>query len=126
MRRLTGRAHLILLANAALPDDPGTIVPVSFKVAHEIYREETEPKLQDLVRRLNGHVQVRGTPRALHITMRRVFFLMLMLLVLDDYVLHAFGMQVDSKADQRVIAAAAGIGFEAVLQNAPLPSQPFE
>ena len=36
VRRLTGRAHLILLANAALPDDPGTIVPVSFKVAHEI------------------------------------------------------------------------------------------
>ena len=36
VRRLTGRAHLILLANAPLPDDPGTVVPVSFKVAHEI------------------------------------------------------------------------------------------
>ena len=36
VRRLNGRAHLILLANAPLPDDPGTVVPVSFKVAHEI------------------------------------------------------------------------------------------
>ena len=36
IKRLKGRPHLILLANAALPDDPGTVVPVSFKVAHEI------------------------------------------------------------------------------------------
>ena len=36
VRRLIGRAHLILLANAPLPDNPGTVVPVSFKVAHEI------------------------------------------------------------------------------------------
>src|SRR5262245_43080475 len=28
VRRLSGRAHLILLANASLPDDRGTIVPV--------------------------------------------------------------------------------------------------
>jgi hypothetical protein len=34
VRRLSGRSHLILLANAPLPDDPGTVVPVSFKVAH--------------------------------------------------------------------------------------------
>ena len=34
--RLGGRVHLILLATAPLPDDPGTVVPVSFKVAHEI------------------------------------------------------------------------------------------
>src|ERR1044071_1710609 len=54
--RLQGRAHLILLANAALPDDPGTVVPVSFKVAHEISLDEHEPKLVDLVNRLQGHV----------------------------------------------------------------------
>ena len=40
VRRLDGRAHLILLATAPLPDDPGTVVPVSFKVAHEIQRAE--------------------------------------------------------------------------------------
>ena len=28
IRRLDGRAHLILLATAPLPDDPGTVVPV--------------------------------------------------------------------------------------------------
>ena len=28
MRRLRGRAHIILLATAPLPDDPGSVVPV--------------------------------------------------------------------------------------------------
>ena len=61
VRRLQGRAHLILLANAPLPDDPGSIVPVSFKVAHEIKAfEEDDPKLSDLVARLDGHVVFDG------------------------------------------------------------------
>jgi len=60
VRRLTGRAHLILLANAPLADDPGTVVPVSFKVAHEIGSAESEPKLIDLVHRLRDHVRFEG------------------------------------------------------------------
>jgi hypothetical protein len=60
VRRLGGRAHLILLANAPLPDDPGTVVPVSYKVAHEIRVDEAEPKLVDLVARLNGNVKFAG------------------------------------------------------------------
>ena len=60
VRRLSGRRHLILLATAPLPDDPGSVVPVSFKVAHEITTSETEPKLADLVKRLRDHVQVDG------------------------------------------------------------------
>jgi hypothetical protein len=56
VRRLRDRAHLILLASAPLPDDPGTVVPVSFKVAHEITSDEREPKLADLVARLGGSV----------------------------------------------------------------------
>jgi hypothetical protein len=61
VRRLDGRAHLILLANAPLPDDPGTVVPVSFKVAHEIKAAElADAKLADLVARLEGHVQFDG------------------------------------------------------------------
>jgi len=56
VRRLQDRAHLILLASAPLPDDPGTVVPVSFKVAHEITRNETEPKLADLVARLGESI----------------------------------------------------------------------
>src|SRR2546422_6121633 len=55
VRRLEGRAHLILLATAPLPDDPGSIVPVSFKVAHEIKAPETEPKLVDLMHRLSDY-----------------------------------------------------------------------
>ena len=60
VRRLSGRAHLILLANAPLPDDPGTVVPVSFKVAHEIKAHENEPKLVDLVGRLKEYVHFDG------------------------------------------------------------------
>ena len=58
--RLADRAHLILLANASFGDDTGTVVPVSFKVAHEIAVHETEPKLADLVERLKGVVQFAG------------------------------------------------------------------
>lgn len=57
VRRLQARAHLILLASAPLPDDPGTVTPVSFKVAHEVTLNETEPKLVDLVSRLDQHVE---------------------------------------------------------------------
>jgi len=60
VRRLEGRAHLILLATAPLPDDPGSIVPVSFKVAHEIKAPESEPKLVDLMHRLSDYVTFVG------------------------------------------------------------------
>src|SRR4051812_13430914 len=60
VRRLQDRAHLILLATAPLSDDPGTVVPVSFKVAHEIRVPETDPKLADLVERLRGDVYFDG------------------------------------------------------------------
>ena len=54
--RLQNRDHLILMAMAPLPDDPGTVVPVSYKVAHEIRAEENIPKLADLVHRLRDYV----------------------------------------------------------------------
>src|SRR6267143_6621171 len=60
IRRLQGRAHIILLASAPLPDDPGSVVPVSFKVAHEIKAPETVPKLVDLVHRLSDNVVFDG------------------------------------------------------------------
>jgi hypothetical protein len=58
--RLQARSHLILLASAPLPDDPASVVPVSFKVAHEIRASETDPKLADLVARLHGCVAFDG------------------------------------------------------------------
>ena len=54
--RLRDREFLILMAEAPLPDDPGTVVPVSFKVVHEIRANEREPKLADLVARLGNAV----------------------------------------------------------------------
>jgi hypothetical protein len=60
IRRLRGRSHLILITTAPLPDDPGTVVPVSYKVAHEIRVDEDEAKLKDLVKRLDGSVVFDG------------------------------------------------------------------
>ena len=60
MNRLRSREYLILIAEAPLPDDPGMVAPVSFKVVHEIRAGETEPKLKDLVARLHNCVRFEG------------------------------------------------------------------
>jgi GNAT superfamily N-acetyltransferase len=57
LNRLREREALILMAEAPLPDDPGMLVPVSYKVVHEIRARETEPKLRDLVERLKDVVK---------------------------------------------------------------------
>jgi len=59
--RLRNREFLILMAEAPLPDDPGTIVPVAFKIVHEIRAGETEPKLADLVVRLRDCVRFQDS-----------------------------------------------------------------
>jgi len=56
LSRLDDREFLILMAEAPLRDDPGTIVPVAFKIVHEIRKNESEPKLVDLVSRLDSSV----------------------------------------------------------------------
>ena len=48
IQRLSDRDHQILMAEAPLPDDRGTIVPVSFKVAQELRANERDPKQADL------------------------------------------------------------------------------
>ena len=60
IQRLQNRDHQILMAEAPLPDDRGTVVPVSFKVAHELRSSETDPKLADLVLQLEDVVQFNG------------------------------------------------------------------
>jgi GNAT superfamily N-acetyltransferase len=55
--RLRDRDFLILMAEAPLPDDPGMVVPVAFKIVHEIRAREHEPKLVDLVARLGDCVE---------------------------------------------------------------------
>ena len=58
--RLDDRDHQILMAEAPLPDDPSTVVPVSYKVSHELRQDESDPKLADLVARLQGCVVFDG------------------------------------------------------------------
>jgi GNAT superfamily N-acetyltransferase len=58
--RLRDRHHLILMATAPLPEDPSTVLPVSYKVAHEIRTNEDNPKLADLVARLRDFVTFDG------------------------------------------------------------------
>ena len=60
MNRLEDREFLILMAEAPLPDDPGLVVPVSYKIVHELRMFEREPKLVDLVTRLRDSVRFDG------------------------------------------------------------------
>ena len=60
IQRLGDRDHQILMAEAPLPDDPGSVVPVSFKVAHELRNNENDPKLADLVLQLEDVVRFDG------------------------------------------------------------------
>lgn len=57
VQRLDDRDHQILMAEAPLPEDPGMVVPVSFKVAHELRAQESDPRLADLVAQLEDVVQ---------------------------------------------------------------------
>lgn len=58
--RLEDRDCQILMAEAPLPDDPSTVVPVSYKVSHELRADESDPALQDLVARLRGTIEIDG------------------------------------------------------------------
>jgi GNAT superfamily N-acetyltransferase len=60
LQRLADRESLILMAESALPDEPAMLVPVAYKVVHEIRAAEREPKLRDLVDRLGGCVDFAG------------------------------------------------------------------
>ena len=57
MKRLADRDHQIVMAEAPLPSDPSTVVPVAYKVSHELRPGETDRKLIDLVERLTGTVE---------------------------------------------------------------------
>ncbi|NQW04538.1 MAG: hypothetical protein HQ485_10980 [Acidobacteria bacterium] len=60
MARLEGRDFQILMAEAPLADEPGTLAPVSYKVSHELRENETDPVLADLVERLRGSLIFTG------------------------------------------------------------------
>jgi hypothetical protein len=58
--RLTGREHLILMSLAASPDGEHQLIPVAFKVGHELCASESDPDLADLVEQLRGSVRFDG------------------------------------------------------------------
>jgi hypothetical protein len=58
--RLANRDHQILMAETELPEDPSSVIPVSFKVAHELREAESDPQLADLVAQLDECVDFRG------------------------------------------------------------------
>jgi hypothetical protein len=58
--RLRHREFLILMAEASLADEAGTVVPVAYKVVHELRAVESELKLKDLVARLKDCVRFEG------------------------------------------------------------------
>jgi GNAT superfamily N-acetyltransferase len=60
LHRLQDRESLILMAESSLPDEPATMVPVAYKVVHEIRAGESDPKLCDLVERLADCVDFAG------------------------------------------------------------------
>jgi hypothetical protein len=65
IRRLKDREHLILLSMAATPEEPDVLIPVAFKVGHELRAIETDLKLADLVGKLRDVVDF---------TNRRIFY----------------------------------------------------
>ena len=60
IERLGDRESLILMAEAAMSEDSGATVPVSYKIVHELRDNESVPKLRDLVERLRGSVRFDG------------------------------------------------------------------
>lgn len=65
LQRLGGREHLILISLAPSPEDGNELVPVAFKVGHELRPDESEPQLADLTRHLADCVKFPG---------RRIFY----------------------------------------------------
>ena len=60
IERLSDRESLILMAESAMSDDSSAMVPVSYKIVHELRDDESVPKLRDLVERLRGAVRFDG------------------------------------------------------------------
>ena len=59
VERLADRDHQILMAEAPLPDDESTVVPVAYKVSHELRPEEQDSQLSDLVAKITGCVELQ-------------------------------------------------------------------
>ena len=63
--RLKDREHLILLSMAQSGDDDSVLIPVAYKIGHELRAKETDLKLSDLVSQLADVVEFQN---------RRIFY----------------------------------------------------
>jgi hypothetical protein len=57
VERLKDREHLILLSMAVSEDDDGVLIPVSYKIGHELRANEKNLKLSELVSQLRDVVE---------------------------------------------------------------------
>lgn len=60
IQRLKDREHLILLSMSPALDEDGLMIPVAFKVGHELRLAESDPQLLDLVSQLRDCVRFDG------------------------------------------------------------------
>jgi GNAT superfamily N-acetyltransferase len=65
LHRLRGREHLILISLAPLPDERETLIPVAFKVGHELRAVERDLQLMDLVSHISD---------CMDLTRKRIFY----------------------------------------------------
>src|SRR5438874_799006 len=56
IHRLQDREHLILFSMAPSPDDGETLMPVAYKIGHELKADESDLKLIELVMQLQDVV----------------------------------------------------------------------
>jgi len=59
-RRLEDREHLILISMGPALDESDTLIPVAYKIGHELRADETDLKLIDLVTQLKDVVEFGG------------------------------------------------------------------
>jgi hypothetical protein len=57
IQRLKDREHLILLSMAPSEDDDGVLIPVAYKIGHQLRGDETGLKLKDLLGELRDVVE---------------------------------------------------------------------
>ena len=70
VQRLQGRESQILMAESGLPGDGATIVPVSYKVSHELRADETDPEAPGTGRPAERRRRFPGSPRPLQLAGR--------------------------------------------------------
>jgi hypothetical protein len=65
IRRLRDREHLILISMASTPEDPDTLIPVAYKIGHELRAYEKDLRLIELVSQMHDVVKFAN---------RRIFY----------------------------------------------------